>query len=192
MPDTTMTLPEALSVLADTHIRYGSSDTGDTGEFVVLMGATPRSNKAVSHDRYLEAWGTVRAFLEASKARPAKKLNAVWPATKDGVPISMSSSDDHSPAPPTEMVERVVETFLTGLRESDDGAYISDGDDRDGAPTTIIDGRFDLRFVARSIIEAMREPTDDMYDRTSEKLWRDRNSTEVWQSFIDAALWRKP
>jgi hypothetical protein len=44
--------------------------------------------------------------------------------------------------------------------------------------------------VARAAIEAMREPTEEMYDALSarDKMWRDTNSTEVWQALIDGAL----
>lgn len=41
---------------------------------------------------------------------------------------------------------------------------------------------------ARAAIEATREPTISMYDFGTDKMWKDRNSTEVWQSMIDAAL----
>lgn len=42
---------------------------------------------------------------------------------------------------------------------------------------------------ARVAIEAMREPTDEMYDRyRCEKPWKDLNSHEVWRLWIDSAL----
>lgn len=44
---------------------------------------------------------------------------------------------------------------------------------------------------ARAIIETMREIDDEMYDNyRCEKMWRDLNSKEVWQLWIDAALIR--
>ncbi len=47
-----------------------------------------------------------------------------------------------------------------------------------------------LRAQARAAIEALREPTEAMLATLSakDKLWRDTNSTEVWQAFIDGAL----
>lgn len=37
-------------------------------------------------------------------------------------------------------------------------------------------------------IQAMREPAIAMYDFGTDKMWKDRNSTEVWQAMIDGAL----
>jgi len=44
--------------------------------------------------------------------------------------------------------------------------------------------------LARAAIEAMREPTDSQYDAVSalDKMWRDSNSTEIYQAMIDGAL----
>ena len=47
--------------------------------------------------------------------------------------------------------------------------------------------------LARAAIEAMREPTDEMYQGVCalDKMWRDSNSAEIWQAMIDAALEKK-
>lgn len=47
-----------------------------------------------------------------------------------------------------------------------------------------------FKDYARAVIEAIREPTQGQYDALSatNKLWRDLDSTTVWQTYIDAAL----
>lgn len=71
----------------------------------------------------------------------------------------------------SEMVERCTDAFWDAIP---DGVYI--------------EGPFDAHTVIRAVIEAMREPTIAMYDFGTDKMWKDRNSTEVWQSMITAAL----
>ena len=44
------------------------------------------------------------------------------------------------------------------------------------------------RLLARDVIEAMREPTEEMYgDKIGEAL-QDSDPTNVWQAMIDAIL----
>ncbi len=46
-----------------------------------------------------------------------------------------------------------------------------------------------LEEVARAMIEAMRAVPDVCYDHyRCDKLWRELNSTEVWNLWLDAAL----
>jgi hypothetical protein len=44
--------------------------------------------------------------------------------------------------------------------------------------------------MARVALMTLRDPNAAMYDALSakDKMWRDTNSTEVWQAFIDGAL----
>lgn len=44
--------------------------------------------------------------------------------------------------------------------------------------------------IARAAIEAMREPTPEMYDAVSDsgKMWRETNSAEVYRTMIAGAL----
>ena len=51
-------------------------------------------------------------------------------------------------------------------------------------------GGSDAEVLARTAIEAMREPTEAMYDAVSatDKMWRELNSTQVYQAMIDGAL----
>ncbi len=44
--------------------------------------------------------------------------------------------------------------------------------------------------TARLVLGLLRFPTQAMYDglTAKDKMWRDTNSTEVWQAFIDGAL----
>lgn len=45
------------------------------------------------------------------------------------------------------------------------------------------------RELARTALEAMREPTDGMYDAyRCDEMWRDMNSRQVWRLWIDSAL----
>lgn len=63
---------------------------------------------------------------------------------------------------------------------------------------TIIDGTFDLEGIARAVITAIREPTEDMCDiggmeERWDGQWRSdpgtrANSAATWQSMIDAIL----
>lgn len=47
-----------------------------------------------------------------------------------------------------------------------------------------------MREAAKAAIEAMREPTEVQYEAlcATGLMWRDLNSTKVWQTYIDAAL----
>ncbi len=48
--------------------------------------------------------------------------------------------------------------------------------------------------IARVAVEAMREPTVAQYDAlaATDLMWKQLNSTKVWQTYIDAILNEKP
>lgn len=84
---------------------------------------------------------------------------------------------DRSPLGQEEsMIERVAKAILTAA--SPTGAY----DEIAFKDTATI--------LARAAIEAMREPTMAQYEALSATglMWRELNSTKVWQTYIDAAL----
>lgn len=85
----------------------------------------------------------------------------------------------------SEMVDRVA-AALSPLLFSDD----PDVAHRIASPLKVDAARDKMREKARAAIEAMREPTEAMYEAVSAtgKMWRETNSTEVYRAMIDGAL----
>lgn len=80
---------------------------------------------------------------------------------------------------PNEMIERVAKTLMLSK-------YPNDRWDNRG-PKDV--ARLDHLMMARAAIQAMREPTNEMYNNYKcDKQWKDLNSIEVWKLWIDAAL----
>lgn len=77
------------------------------------------------------------------------------------------------------MVERVAKAICGSM----------EADDFDALPPRSI---YRAAYVqqARAVIEAMRHPTQEMYDALSatDKLWREQTSTTVWRAMIEGAL----
>lgn len=63
------------------------------------------------------------------------------------------------------MVERVAKALYDKLDENQ-GSTVA-GDPSDGIAMTTVDGRWDLRDIARAAIEAMRKPTAEMVEEGS-------------------------
>lgn len=89
----------------------------------------------------------------------------------------------------SEMIERVARNLLEHVQNRSVINRLIPGSGRswDGFPKFVKD---EYLTFARAAIKSMREPTQEMYDALSakDKLWREINSTEVWQAFIDGAL----
>lgn len=90
------------------------------------------------------------------------------------------------------MIERGAKALFAELRRQGEGnlgsTYVEDATDMG---RVLIDGRIDLPALMRAAIEAMREPTDAMYDAGDEfvgSLGDAGNAEKVWRAMIDAAL----
>lgn len=95
-------------------------------------------------------------------------------------------------------IERATEALIAQLRRQEPekgGTYwVSAGD----PANTVIDGTFDLLAIVRTVLQAIREPSEAMVEvvgnlEPKAGWWPDepgqRNSPdEIWRAMIDAAL----
>lgn len=90
----------------------------------------------------------------------------------------------------SEMLDAVRAAIVRGLLASDADGVISNT-----ASGLVLDGRFDLDAVARTVIAAQRQPTKAMFNAARD--WARRNAappmendaiTGWWQAMNDAAL----
>lgn len=80
------------------------------------------------------------------------------------------------------MVDRVAQAILDAIN--------APSDEPPSGVLGMDSGEVDCRKLARAAIEAMRMPTGAMYEAVSNcgLMWRDNNSTQIWQLMIGGAL----
>lgn len=83
-----------------------------------------------------------------------------------------------------EMIERAAQAIRDEL--SSDGVFFT-RDDGVG-PYECYEGALDTEALSRVVLEAMREPTDEMLTAAAGLTEGEGGPTETWQALIDAAL----
>lgn len=82
------------------------------------------------------------------------------------------------------MIETLTSAIANELKRQSKDAIVEVHD----TETAELNGEFNLEELAIAILEAIREPTDDMLTAAAGLTEGDGGPTETWQAMIDAAV----